>query len=428
MSKLTKKTSSSATSAKMRRKVQSQRRDQRAESRVHHASVEDQIAALEEQIALLREEGTGSRGEKVQRAEFQCHQRKSAVQSEESNGNISAPYTLNSALDRATQLAAPVIQSVTATADTFTVAWASVPNAYTYSLKFTTDPTFASDVLSATSALTTVTISDRSPETTYYVRVIANPPVTGDYSASNFSAIQVVRTLSLLPGGELPEGNTASFLQAWLSQQQILLQNASSLVPEIESTVLTPGERRRLLGSGVRRYGYVDKVSDASVAYPQFWPDYASNGEEQLKGIIREIEVLRNLLVFFESGARTMQDLLLIKGNEALRLANIYYSTVREAARRSVPDAEALFRLLNLFWRRPRRMSQEPTERQTMRNFKGLMRGTREGEMFIENERDSVVKGKRTVVDNTRKKPRNNFKEIETAKVDLSADCADECR
>ena len=38
-----------------------------------------------------------------------------------------------------------------------------------------------------------------------------------------------------------------------------------------------------------------------------------------------------------------------------------------------------------------------------MRNIKGLLHGTREGEMYFENECDNVTKGKRKIVDKTRK-------------------------
>ena len=42
------------------------------------------------------------------------------------------------------------------------------------------------------------------------------------------------------------------------------------------------------------------------------------------------------------------------------------------------------------------------------------MRGKKEGEVAVQYESDKVVKGKRTFIDNSRKVPRNNFKEMET--------------
>jgi len=201
------------------------------------------------------------------------------------------------------------------------------------------------------------------------------------------------------------DNETATLLQGLFDELQTVFHNAQTLVPEVGKTVLPTATRRRMRGSGVRRYGFIDQVSDLAADYPRFWPEYVDHeGKEPLKTIIREIEVLRGLLVFFETGARNMQDLLLIRGDAAFRIAGIYYMSVRTAARRQVPGAEALFSLLNSFWRKRRSSSDEPTQKETLRNFKALLNGTREGEMFIENESDGTVKGKRTIIDKTRKK------------------------
>jgi len=53
-----------------------------------------------------------------------------------------------------------------------------------------------------------------------------------------------------------------------------------------------------------------------------------------------------------------------------------------------------------------------------MRDFKALLRGTKEGRVLIENESDRVVKGERIVVDNTRRKPKGGMRIIETEEVE----------
>ena len=300
------------------------------------------------------------------------------------------------------------------------VSWNAVAGAKAYLVQYSSDSSFINDThaLMVDAPGTSVTLSDLKADTMYHVKVkrIAD---TGD-TDSDFSMAYLVRT------GVAAANETATLLQGWLDELQSVFENASTLVPEVGNTVLTLAERRRLRGSGVRRYGFIDQVSDSALEYPQFWPDYVNqDGEGSLKTIMREIEVLRNLLVFFNSAAREMQDLLLIKGDAAFRLAGTYYMTVRTAARRQVPDAEALFRLLNSFWRRRRSASAEPTQKVTMRNFKALMHGTREGEMFIENESDTVTKGKKKIVDKTRKKQRNSFKEMETGSAEFSDQVAE---
>jgi len=43
---------------------------------------------------------------------------------------------------------------------------------------------------------------------------------------------------------------------------------------DMQNEALTTAERRRLRGSGVRRYGFIDKVSDVAEANPEFAPPF----------------------------------------------------------------------------------------------------------------------------------------------------------
>ena len=57
--------------------------------------------------------------------------------------------------------------------------------------------------------------------------------------------------------------------------------------------------------------------------------------------------------------------------------------------------------MLRLFWRRRRRIMDEPTEKEILRDAKGLALGTKYGYVGIENEGDQYIKGKKAFVDNT---------------------------
>ena len=204
-------------------------------------------------------------------------------------------------------------------------------------------------------------------------------------------------------------------------------------MPEIENGTQTPGQRRRLLGSGVRRYGYFDKVSDTATDYPQFWP-LGKDESENMKEMIREIEALRNLLLFFKTGARLVTDRLLVLGDEVFRIANVYYVGVREAARRQLdPEAEAVFQLLRQFWQRPRRPGNGngngTTKKRAMRDARALERGTRVGKVTFENEADTVIPGKKRITDETQPKCRIQNEECRMEESEeLSADYADDRR
>jgi len=166
---------------------------------------------------------------------------------------------------------------------------------------------------------------------------------------------------------------------------------------DMQNEALTTAERRRLRGSGVRRYGFIDKVSDVAEANPEFAPPFFSNTE--LKNRLREIEILRNISVALSQMQRITDDVLLQVSDDAFQLALGYYNTVREASRRRIPGAQAIFRLLQLFFNRPSRPSDEPTEQEVERDLKALLHGKKDGEIIIRNERPHMVGGKHEVID-----------------------------
>jgi hypothetical protein len=271
------------------------------------------------------------------------------------------------------------------------VSWNAVTNASGYLVQYSSDSSFVNDthaiILNAPG--TSVTLSGLNADTMYHIHVKALA-FEGD-TDSEFSLPYLVRT------GVATGDETATHLQSWLAGQQSMFQDFAVLLPELDNTVLTPGDRRRLNGSGVRRYGFIDKVSDVSIDYPQFWPaavtgvgtSGAGNSidfQERLKERLREIEALRNLLVWSKFLSRVAQDLLLLAGDDAFRMANVYYMTVRTAARNNLPEAGQVFQLIESFWQRPRKTGEQPTQKKELRNFKGLQRGTRVGRMAIENE------------------------------------------
>ena len=174
----------------------------------------------------------------------------------------------------------------------------------------------------------------------------------------------------------------------------------SDLRVDMQTEALTHAERMRLLGSGVRRYGFIDKVSDVASANPEFVPAFFSDAE--LKETLRKIELLRNISAAFQQLQRMTDDVLLRVSDAAFQMALAYYNTVHEASRRRQPGAQAIFRLLQAFFRRGRLTSEEPTEPEVERDVKALLHGKKDGEIIIKNERPHLVGGKREVIDEVR--------------------------
>ena len=289
------------------------------------------------------------------------------------------------------------------------LCWGKVNNASGYIIEVSNNSTFTSPVAMAANAATTSwNISGLKAETTYYLRITAVG--VGLYLNSGFSNAPPVTTLA---DGAAGTGNdTVANLQNMLAEMQTVFQNASAIVPQLETTELNTAQRRRLLGSGVRRYGFIEKVYEVSGEFPQFWPPFGE-GRDELNEYVREIDVLRNTLVWLRVAARIVQDLLLIAGDNAFRVAGTYYAFARTGARQRNPDALQVFQLLQLFWRRRHRTSEEPTIPELHRDINGLFHDTKDGEITIRNESDCVIKGEKVIIDNTTRKPRGGVKVVE---------------
>jgi len=299
------------------------------------------------------------------------------------------------------QLAKPVITSVFAiNPTTIVINWLPVEGAESYNLRIGTNEDVTPYLLNTTCSASAIslTITGLDPNTQYWVamRTHAVSPDTN----SNYTYYGPVTTLSTTPPGVVGD------LQQWLIEQQAANARYLALLPDIDGYVLSPAERRRLRGAGVRRYGYIDQVSDISSEYPQFWPPFVTDangndGSEQMKELLREIEVLRNLLIAFRNAEQNIEDMLLQAGSDAFRLANYYYRNVRDAAANNVQDAANVFDIIRMFWKRVRQTTGEPTQIQAIRDFKGVLRGKREGTVAATNESDTVVKGAKSVIDET---------------------------
>jgi hypothetical protein len=182
----------------------------------------------------------------------------------------------------------------------------------------------------------------------------------------------------------------------------------------INETVMSDAERRRLLGSGVRRYGFIDKVADVASVNSEFAPPFLNIND--LKDKLRVIEELRNVGTRLQQLLRFNNDLLLSVGDDAFRQALSYYNTVREAARSRTPGAVQVFQTLQLFFRRMRGKSLEPTEPEIERDVRALLHGKKDGKIIIENEKPHLVGGKHVVVDEIHR-DKIGFRESESGEV-----------
>ena len=189
------------------------------------------------------------------------------------------------------------------------------------------------------------------------------------------------------------------------------ITQAITLLGEIApDPALSTAERHRLNGSGVRRLGFITKITETAMLRPEFIPPfYDLDMMENMSYNIEYLRNIRSLALFID---RMANDALLLSGDESFRQSLMYYNAVRDAARRHVPGAQELFNILELFFRRGRMSEEEPTEPEVERDVRALLHGHKDGKIVIENERPHLEGGKHLVVDETNKDKRA-FKETE---------------
>ena len=204
---------------------------------------------------------------------------------------------------------------------------------------------------------------------------------------------------------------TDTGLEMAFNQAVSLRDRVQSLLNNAE---LSDSDRRRLLGSGVRRYGFIDKVSDLMAVNTDFIPSFLD--PENFKTTLRRLETVRNVNALLQQTLRLNTDILLILGDEAYRQALSFYGAVRDAARRRAPGASELFRIMAAFFHRGRRTDEEPTEPELERDFHALLHGRKDGEIVIKNEKPHLVGGIHEVADETHK-PKGAWKATEEGEI-----------
>jgi len=162
---------------------------------------------------------------------------------------------------------------------------------------------------------------------------------------------------------------------------------------------LSDADRRRLVGSGVRRYGFIDKMSDLMTVHTEFVPSFLD--VEKFKKRMRMLEEVRNINSLIAQITRANGDVLLLLGDEAFREAMIFYGSVRDASLRRVQGARELFRIMQQFYRRQKSHGDEPTESEVERDVRALLHNKKEGEIIIRNEKAHSEGGEHLVIDHT---------------------------
>ncbi|MDR0517447.1 MAG: hypothetical protein LBH25_10435 [Fibromonadaceae bacterium] len=187
-----------------------------------------------------------------------------------------------------------------------------------------------------------------------------------------------------------------------------------SQVEEVNNT-LSSAVRRRLIGAGVRNYGFIDKAYDIARDNPKFLPPFLS--AQEIWQDMHSFEEIRQLVMVLEKFLQLATECMMVRGDQCFRDALRVYDSLKEMAKNRVPGAAPLLESLMSFFRKRRRPGEaEPTVKQLEKDFHSLIHGSKDGKIVIENEKPHMVGGKHLIVDKTRSN-KGVFKETEEGEI-----------
>jgi hypothetical protein len=177
-----------------------------------------------------------------------------------------------------------------------------------------------------------------------------------------------------------------------------LLNDAAELFAEFGVT-FTPADRERLISVGIKNLGFIQIAYTQALANPALVPGYLDMAD--FKDAMEDLERKRTLLTLIEQLGKTVSDSMLADSDSAFHDALDFYNYVKTAARQRVNGAEPVYSLLKPYFKRSRPGATEdkPTEKQIERDVRGLLSGTKEGRITIENENPDTSGGHRHVLD-----------------------------
>lgn len=104
---------------------------------------------------------------------------------------------------------------------------------------------------------------------------------------------------------------------------------------------ITPGERHDVPKMGEKTVSFVSKALDYAQSNPEFAPKYLNT--EALQIDVKAVSDLTAVEQPVQNLFVQLSDTIIMAGSEAYIAALMYYNSVKEAARRNVPGAKAIY-------------------------------------------------------------------------------------
>jgi len=160
-------------------------------------------------------------------------------------------------------------------------------------------------------------------------------------------------------------------------------------------------DRRRLNGVGIKHQGFIDRTLELAAENPEFLPHYLT-----LKKFQDDDQYYVSFRAMYDV-AKQIQELIwnitIIASDIVYTDALEYYASVREAAKRRVDAAEAIFNSLETFFKRRRATGPDGqpivTEKEEIHDAIAYIHGKKDGKFLAENISPKVEAGVHKIID-----------------------------
>ncbi|MDR2628348.1 MAG: hypothetical protein LBC40_09980 [Dysgonamonadaceae bacterium] len=145
-------------------------------------------------------------------------------------------------------------------------------------------------------------------------------------------------------------GTPAALFPDHTMQAIIDLINQAKVIFSPYDHPLTPVDRKRLIGTGYKNFGFIEQAYASAIANPTLVPGYLD--VITFKNDVYTFDRLRNLEEILKQFELQISDAMYVASDRAYHDATEYYNAVKEAARHRVLGAEAAYNALKDFFKR----------------------------------------------------------------------------
>jgi hypothetical protein len=112
----------------------------------------------------------------------------------------------------------------------------------------------------------------------------------------------------------------------------------------------TPTDRTRLIGAGIKNFGFIETSFNSASTNPNLLPQYLKI--DKYKDGINDFKRKQSISLLIQQFAQNVSDGMLSAGDTAYHDSLEYYEAVKEASRHHVPGAEQEYDLLKKYFKR----------------------------------------------------------------------------